>query len=268
MADSSTPNPAGSIIWFFIVTTIYTVANYNTSKKMDGSGATNSRLYFAIYVLLVVIGEFFVNLGVTSAMCGSAQWSTSLMVTIFPWGFIFGILVLLLTMFPGWLAPFSNTFGYGVAVLAGLNTVLADILEPNPKSKGNVSPEMQSMDEALAHIYSDKSLLVNEITVPNFDYFWDKMKGVFQKGVYTNQGLKQQLYSMVVLKDVVATYIWYLLAGLLITSVSYNYIVNSACSNSAQDMQKRHEEYEEQLAAEQEKAQKANADRRVYTSNE
>ena len=78
---------------------------------------------------------------------------------------------------------------------------MADILEPNPKIKK--TPDTQAMDEALAHIYSDKSLLVNEITVDNFNYFWDKMRGVFQKGVYSNTGLKGQLYSMVVLKDTV-----------------------------------------------------------------
>lgn len=266
MADSSTPNPAGSIIWFFIITTIYTVADYIARKKMGQDTSGTTKMYFAIYALLIVVGEFFVNLGITSAMCGSAEWATALMVTLFPWGFIFGILVLLLTMFPGWLAPFSNTFGYGVAILAGLNTVLADILEPNPKSKKN--DETQAMDEALAHIYSDKSLLVNEITLSNFDYFWNKMQGVFQKGVYSNTGLKEQLYSMIVLKDVVATYIWYLLSGLLITSVSYNYIINSACSNSAQDMQKRHDEYEQQLAEAQEKESQSDADRRVYTTNE
>ena len=266
MADSSTPNPAGSIIWFFIVTTIYTIADYNTRKNMGEDSSGTSKMYFAIYALLVGVGEFFINLGVTTALCGSAQWATAMMVTVFPWGFIFGILVLLLSMFPGWLAPFSNTFGYGIAVLAGINNVLADILEPNPKGKHNA--ETQAMDEALAHIYSDKSLLINEITASNFDYFWDKMRGVFQNGVYTNNDLKGQLYSMVVLKDVVASYIWYLLAGLLITSVSYNYIVNSACSNSAQDMLKRHDEYEQQLADEQEKAANANAEKRVYTSNE
>jgi len=266
MAVSSTPNPAGSILWFFIITTIYTVADYSARKKMGQDNSGTTRMYFAIYALLIVVGEFFVNLGITSAMCGSAEWATSLMVTIFPWGFIFGIVVLLLTVFPGWLAPFSNTFGYGIAILAGLNTVLADILEPNPKSKKTA--ETQAIDEALADIYSDKSILVNEITVSNFDYFWNKMQGVFQKDVYTNTGLKGQLYSMVVLKDVVATYIWYLLSGLLITSVSYNYIVNSACSNSAQDMQKRHDEYEQQLAEAQDKAAQSDADRRVYTTNE
>ena len=73
---------------------------------------------------------------------------------------------------------------------------------------------------------------------------------------------------MIVLKDVVATYIWYLLSGLHITSVSYNYIVNSSCTNSAQDMQKRHGEYEQQLAEAQKQAKQDNANRRVYTSNE
>ena len=117
MADSSAPNPSSSIIWFFIITTIYTVADYSARKKMGQDTSGTTKMYFAIYALLIIVGEFFINLGITSAMCGSAEWATALMVTVFPWGFIFGILVLLLTMFPGWLAPFSNTFGYGVAIL-------------------------------------------------------------------------------------------------------------------------------------------------------
>ena len=52
------------------------------------------------------------------------------------------------------------------------------------------------MEQALAHIYSDKSMLVNEITPTNFEYFWNNMKGVFQKGVFGNIELKNKLYSL------------------------------------------------------------------------
>lgn len=260
---SDTPNPSNSVLWFFILTVIYAFVEYSSSKNM--SSQSNTRLNFGIYILLVFIGEFFINLGLTTSMCGTTQWTTAMLVTVFPWGFIFGILILLLNLFPEWLSPFSNTFGYGIAIMAGLNTTLADILEPNPKQLKTENYD-ESMHQALAHIYSDKSLLVNEITLTNFEYFWDNMKGVFQKGVHENNDLKNELYSYIVLKNTVASSIWYILTGILITSISYNYIINTSCSVSASDMQKRHAEYEEELAQAQEVAN--TSDQRVYTTTE
>ena len=118
-------------------------------------------LYFLIYAILVFISEFFINANLTNSLCGSVQWSTVVLGTGLPWIIMFGSLIIMLRMFPGWLAPFSNTFGYGIAKLAGLSNVLNNILALNPKVKGK---QDTVIDEAIAHIYSDKSLLVNEIT--------------------------------------------------------------------------------------------------------
>jgi hypothetical protein len=54
---------------------------------------------------------------------------------------------------------------------------------------------------------------------------------------------KKKLYSLVVLKDVVAEGVWYWLAGNLTISVTQNYILNSGCQTSAATMKKRHDEY-------------------------
>jgi len=66
---------------------------------------------------------------------------------------IFGILNLLLLTLPGWLAPFSNTFGYAIAKLAGLSDLMNEILRPKIVSKdlpkdSNLIP----VQEALAHL--------------------------------------------------------------------------------------------------------------------
>ena len=63
------------------------------------------------------------------------------------------------------------------------------------------------------------------------------------------------------------SFLWYLLVGILITSVSYNSIVNSGCSINAAEMQKRHDEYESGVQAAHEASQKAD-DNRVYSTNE
>lgn len=112
----------------------------------------------------------------------------AILVTLIPWGIIFGTLLLLLFIFPGWLQPFSNTFGYAMTIIAGINSTLADILIANPKNDKN--SQDGPMREALAHIYSDKSLLVNEITKENFDFFWKNMSGTFKPGVADNEKLK------------------------------------------------------------------------------
>uniref|UniRef100_A0A6C0HHH2 Uncharacterized protein n=1 Tax=viral metagenome TaxID=1070528 RepID=A0A6C0HHH2_9ZZZZ len=174
-------------------------------------------------------------------MCGSRQWNTALLVTLIPWVIIFGILNLVLMIFPGWLAPFSNTFGYGVARLMGVS----DLLDKIFKAKLEPSATDKVMVEALEHIYSDKSLLINEITTSNFDRFWTNMSSLFKSGVADNGDLKQQLYGFIRLKDIVAEYMWYLLTGGLVTSVGYNYVVNAGCSQNLKDMKQKDKKYNE-----------------------
>ena len=48
--------------------------------------------------------------------------------TIIPWVFIFGVINLILIIFPGWLSPFANTFGYLAMKIFGLNDLLNSIL--------------------------------------------------------------------------------------------------------------------------------------------
>jgi hypothetical protein len=263
--STSTPDPSSALLWFVILSIIYAIAEYFNGKNGGGKNAASAKAFFFIYVLAVFIGEFFINLNLTSALCGAPQWSTAMIVTGMPWILMFGTVVVLLNMFPGWLSPFSNTIGYGVAKLSGLGQVLDSIFAPNPKAKTAAN---EAMDEALTHIYSDRSLLVNEITLTNFDFFWDKMKGVFQTGVFANTDLKMQLWNMIWLKDVVGRLIWYLLTGATIVSVSYNYLVSSGCSLSVQEMDKRHDEYQKQAEEDRVAAAAKDSKQRIYSTLE
>jgi hypothetical protein len=262
---TSEPNSSFSTFIFACITIIYIVVDH--SNIIDPT--TNySTAYLICYILSILTWEFYTNISLTTSICGSVQWRTAITATVFPWGLIFGIFILLLTMFPGWLTPFSNTFGYAVVRMQGINSTLVDILA-EPSKITNAGPQTESMNQALAHIYSDKSLLVNEITPENFEYFWKNMKNVIKESVYNDndQLLKKELYSFVVLKYSISKFVWYMLIGFLITSVSFNYIANSTCQKTASDMQKHHEEYEQQLAEAQTQAQNA-PDKKVYTTTE
>ena len=48
---------------------------------------------------------------------------------------------------------------------------------------------------------------------------------------------------LLLIKDILAEYIWNLLSGFLVTSISYNYIVNVGCSYSSKQMKSEYEKH-------------------------
>ena len=238
--QSSPPNPFLSILMFFIITTIYFVFKYKTTDP------TKSKITGGIYVLLLFIGQFFINLTLANFICGCKQYGTAAFITLIPWTFILGLLYIVLTIFPGWLAPFSNTFGYGATKLMGISKFFNDIL----KSKIDLGKDSASAGEALEHIYSDKSLLINEITQNNIERFWVNMKPIFKPNSYTNEN-KNIVLQFIRLKDIISEYIWYMLTGTLVTSISYNYVANKECSQNIKELKKRRKAYEEYLEQKQ-----------------
>lgn len=254
------PNPNVSILFFFIITTIYFILKLVTlpDDYNKSTGSTNI-VWLSIYILLLVAGNYFINLSTTNAMCGGTpQWGTSFIVTIVPYLLIFGVINIILILFPGWLTPFSNTIGYLAANLGGLNDLFNDeILNVQLKDdKGGGSESDIQVGKALQHIYGNKSLLINEIPREgdsedqkrtSFEQFYSAMERnkIFKK--LNKDGdenrIKTQLYNLLTIKDIVAEYVWNLLTGLLVTSVSYNYIVNVGCDYSAKQMKNSYKEY-------------------------
>lgn len=272
------PDPTTSLVFFVVLTTIFSVAkNYMTKitqdpappnskcEDIDVKNTAGSVTMICAYILLLIIGNYFINLNVTAAICGEVQWTNTFITTVIPWLIIFGVMNLLLTIYPAWLSPFSNTIGYLVAKMFGLETTVENILKPNfNKGETKTSEAQKNIGEALEHIYSDKSLIINEITEDNFCIFWNNMNeaGLFDKDGATLEN-RIELYNYIKLKDNVAQYIWFLLTGSLVTSVGYNYIINSECKRSVKNMEKRHEDYlnkQEQLYDESKKK-----NHRVYT---
>jgi len=219
-----------SSILFSIITILYSVVNYFTSKD---SKKTNTKLLLSIYLVCVLVSQFFINLKSTQNICGTNQPTMAIMITLVPWVFIFGSLILLLTLFPGWKSPFSNTFGYILAKIMGIQEVFNNILVSDSKN------------EMLAKLYEDNSLMLNEITPSNFEDFWIH----FTKSNLLNKTAntyKNQLFNLVKMKDVVSETIWYLLSGNIILSVGENYLTNMTCRKSVTTMKDQHEEWEEE----------------------
>lgn len=214
-------SPAAAMRWFTLVTTIYFPIKYYT----------RSQLTLFVYLLLIFIGCYSLNLALSESLCGSYQYSTAMIYTLFPWALVFGVMILMLQSFPGWLAPFSNTFGYFIAKTSGLTALMQKIFKSSASSSG----EDGSIANTLANIYSDPSILINELSPGNFDTSWARMKPILKPNVTPAD--KEDLRGMVLFKYAVAEYIWYMLTGLLACSVSYNYVVNAQCGISDKELQ-------------------------------
>ena len=249
------PDPAAGMLFFFIVTSLYCII----CIFMGGGDAKTKIIMKVSYILFVMTGEYFINLNLSNALCGVNQWRSTLMITLVPWLMIFGVLHLFLIMFPGWLAPFSNTFGYLVTKLMGLPELMKDIIEPVAKGE---------TERAILSVTTDDSLLVNQFfpeayvdkvdkddkptgekTRKIFDTAWDNLQSAgivkkFESDIKKNKSFREKLYKFVEMKYTIAEYVWNMLTGLLVTSVSYNYILNTGCQKSAADMKKRHDQYE------------------------
>jgi hypothetical protein len=172
-------------------------------------------------------------------MCNSpSNVGTAAIATIIPWVLIFGLLNLLLTMFPGWLAAFSNTIGYAVASIVGVSSLFTEKLL-------NVgTPPNKDAFKVIQNILSDPSTIINTLNDENVLNFWNKSVNVklfktdFQvinnvDGIQTRDNeYFYELKKYIMLKNLVSYFIWYLLTGILITSISYNYMLTVPCIQS------------------------------------
>jgi len=252
--NNNAPNPSTSVFTFFLITLFYFVAKYKTPNSM-------STMLNIIYIIAIVSTQISINTALAKSICNNSQsMNVGILATVFPLLFIFGLLQLLLTIFPGWVEPFSNTFGYGITKLVGLHDLMKRLLV---SPQFNAAPEKKIIN-AVNNIYNDPSIFINQFNYANredFNKVWDNSyaggNGIFVKSAgpapvpYSpanpnpkpGSHLYQEFRNMVKLKDIVGTFVWYILVGVIMTSRSYNYIISQPCSLNATVAQKAVDNY-------------------------
>lgn len=238
------------LLIFTLATLIYFAGRYYITKP------SYVRLMIGAYIAITFMSQFFFNISHLSKLCvGASNFGKAVLVTVIPYILIFGTIITVLMMFPGWKQPFSNTFGYGVAKIMGVNSILFKLLKS--ASVGDTNTK-----KMLNNIYTNPALFINEITPTNFDDFVKSSNFLFVSGASSKPEM-QQLKNIIRLKDIVSEFVWYILSGMLVSTVSYNTIVNSGCTNSVKEMKKRHDDYEEEVTQKAEAA-KSTPPPRVY----
>lgn len=212
-------DPTTSIFVYIGVTVVYFIMKYMMPEK--------STVLFVIYFILILVSQFILNIYLAKQICNSpSNVGTAAVATIIPWVIIFGLLNLLLTIFPGWLAAFSNTIGYAVASMVGVSSFFTEQL----LNVGN-EPDKDVL-KVIQNIISDPSTIINTLNDENILSFWNRSvkAQLFKEDVNANNNLLfNELKKYIMLKNLVSYFIWYLLTGILITSISYNYMLTVPC---------------------------------------
>ena len=250
MAKENIPTPSSSLIYFIIITfiyiffTIFSITSSNSTKDIESN--SSNKMFNMIYITLLIIGSYFINVNISKAICdsNSIQWNQIFMITILPWVIIFSMIYFLLELFPGWVTPFSNTFGYLVVNLLGVETVLKDVL-----SDGSKNGDAGQLTQAINNIKKNMSKFINEIDLANGDYesFVKQLKteGLLKQELsnkenYMNDENKKELFKLVNIKHVIGKSIWYILCGILIASITYNFIINITCNKTLAETQREY----------------------------
>ena len=243
------------LIFFLIVTQVTS----SIDIKQKGDSPKHGGHYGLFF--MVVIGEFFVNNKISQAICGESQWALSLTVTLIPWVLIFGLLLLFLNMFPSWREPFSNTIGLFVAKLLGLKELVNKMFDftkigdswasiqlnrppPIVPTQTGATENDAQLAKALANINLNNAIIINEFSEDptEFNTLWSTLSDGGFLTAKANE-FKNELRKLIHAKNLVADFVWFLLTGMLVTTVSYNYIVNAGCKTSLAEMKKRHDNY-------------------------
>lgn len=247
MDDDTSYSPFNSLAYFVILSVIYTiimVANINSQSSIENiSVAEKNKIYLLIYVFLLFGGYNYINTKVYQSYCKGVVDSTTTFnifsMTLIPWVVIFGSIYFLLELFPGWIEPFANTIGYFLISFIGLKDILKELLPQNSKNP--------SIIKALENINSNQSMFLNEIDSDD-DEFKKYIKLSVKEGLFentSNYGNKDishdeidknsqfiKLYALIKSKFFIGKIIWFILAGLIISSISYNFVINLSCNKN------------------------------------
>jgi hypothetical protein len=265
-----------NIVTFLLTTIFYYLAlkpslPYSSYKDKEKYKAyiSDHYMYLAIYVLLIIVIQFIVNSSIITSTCGgniTENMGAAGVLTFLPWTLIFGVLVIILTVYPGFKSAFADVVGY-FYVSSTANKLLTELLiNRDIEDKMSVDPSMtpekkkalESAADAIIKICGNTSVIINQIVPNNFEDYWQiltpLMKDTYKSGGEAMDKMKQDLFEIVVTRDNVGEALWYIYTGLLLTSIVQLKITNRGCVTNPKTMADNYQKFlQEEEAAQQQK---------------
>ncbi|BAT21987.1 hypothetical protein [Yellowstone lake mimivirus] len=294
----------------FILTTILYFVSIKPEVKYDTLETPQSSKGLAIYALIILLTQFGLNVSAIIEKCGgsaSQNIGVAALFTFLPWTLIFGIVLVVLIVFPGFKTAFSDVIGYFYisdkahilfSEMLAIKGDVANKIETLPTSEKSAA---SSTADALIKLCGNMGILINQIVPSNFKDFWqllgplmktDSMleaQPLYQNFIKTErekeqeeakeEGMKtiesvtpqtggqsnkpasdyyrDELLKLVVSRDNVGEFMWYLYTGILVISIVQYYILSRGCLSDSATMEKNYQKFlqnEDDLKAQEDAA--------------
>ncbi len=218
-----------------------------SNKTVYKSYISSSYMYLAIYVLLVILIQTAVNSSIITSKCGGTiaeNIKTACGLTCIPWILMFGVLVVVLVIFPGFKSAFSDVIGYYYVSNSATKLITELLMDKNDEQKlledPVATPEQQiafkAASDAIVKICGNTSIIINQIVPNNFDQYWSILTPLMKdKYKYDNlkiDKMKNELFELVVSRDNIGEAAWYIYTGLLLTLIVQFKINNYECKDT------------------------------------
>jgi hypothetical protein len=208
----------------------------------------------------VLLSQIVLNSAVIINLCGgsiSKNIGAASLITIFPWTLIFGVVIIVLIVFPGFKSAFSDVVGY-FYVSNSAHTLLSNLLLIDESisseiNKATVNDEttqkaMKHAANVIIKLFGNLGILINQIVPSNFIDYW-KLLDPLMKPEYrnnNNEQIRTDFLNIVISRDNVGEAMWYIYTGILLLSIVQYNITTRGCINDTATMQKNYKEFVKQ----------------------
>jgi len=248
-----------TLLYFFKLKPTLTYDILNDQTKLLNYTKSNY-IYLGVYYLCVLLSQIVLNSAVIINLCGgsiSKNIGAASLITIFPWTLIFGVVIIVLIVFPGFKSAFSDVVGY-FYVSNSAHTLLSNLLLIDESisseiNKATVNDEttqkaMKHAANVIIKLFGNLGILINQIVPSNFIDYW-KLLDPLMKPEYrnnNNEQIREDFLNIVISRDNVGEAMWYIYTGILLLSIVQYNITTRGCINDTATMQKNYKEFVKQ----------------------
>jgi len=237
----------------------------------------DSYLYLAIYFFAVMIIQFILNSMAVSDKCGgnlTQNMGAAGAITFISWSLIFGAIILVLLIYPGFKTAFSDVVGY-YYISNRASKLLSELLVSAELKDSIDTPDITDADKTalekaastIIKICGSPSILINQIVPTNFNEYWDILQPLIKPQIKADPAQleknRDELFEIVISRDNVGEAMWYIYTGLLLTSIVQLRIATLPCQLNKETIQKNTAAFLEEQTVADEKKELATS--QVYT---
>ena len=256
-----------NLITFVIITLLYffklkPTLTYDILKDQTKllNYTKSNYIYLGVYYLCVLLSQIVLNSAVIINLCGgsiSKNIGAASLITIFPWTLIFGVVIIVLIVFPGFKSAFSDVVGY-FYVSNSAHTLLSNLLLIDESisseiNKATVNDEttqkaMKHAANVIIKLFGNLGILINQIVPSNFIDYW-KLLDPLMKPEYrnnNNEQIRTDFLNLVISRDNIGEAMWYIYTGILLLSIVQYNITTRGCINDTATMQKNYKKFVKQ----------------------